>query len=244
MPHQVIHLKAKPGDIAENVIAVGDPGRVELLSKLLSDSRVVNTHRGFLTITGRYKDIKVTLATHGIGGPSAAIIFEELKMLGAKRIVRIGTAGGLVKEVKIGSIVLATGAGMACNGAGLNLYAPNHCLPTSPDPVLTFKIKEKLDESNIEYHLGPVYSSDSFYAEDPELAHRLSKLGYKAIEMECATLFALGWMRGFKTAALLVISDNLIEEKKTFLTTMELKEQFETLAKIVMEVFNELGNER
>lgn len=240
MSAPVVHLKAKPGDIAENVIAVGDPGRVELLSKLLEEPRVVNTHRGFLTVTGKYKGVRVTLATHGIGGPSAAIVFEELRMLGAKRIVRLGTAGGLSREVKIGSIVLAAGAGMMCNGCGLNLYAPSHCLPTAPDPILTARIKEKLDEYGIEYHMGPVYSSDSFYAEDPELAIRLSKLGYKAIEMECATLFALGWMRGFETAALLVISDNLLEEKKVFLTTEELREQFNKIAMVVMDVFSEL----
>ncbi len=236
-----IHLRdAKHEDIADNVIAVGDPGRVELLSSLLEDSRVVNKHRGFLIVTGYYKNSRVTLATHGIGGASSAIVFEELRMLGAKRIVRLGTAGGLVKELSVGSIVVASGAGYLCNGAALGLYSLNHCLATAPDPVLTAKIIEKMKANNIEYQVAPVFSSDSFYAEDPKLAEKLSSAGFKAIEMECATLFALGWMRGFSTAAVLVISDNLVEEKKVFLTTMELRDKFEKVARIVMDVFSEL----
>lgn len=236
-----IHLRdAKPGDIASNVIAVGDPKRVELLSSLLDDAKVVNRHRGFFTVTGYYKNSRVTLATHGIGGASAAIVFEELRMLGAKRIVRIGTAGGLVKELPVGSIVVATGAGYLCNCAALGMYYMNNCLPASPDPILTTKIIEKLNEKKIKHYTAPVFSSDSFYAEDPKLAEKLSNVGFKAIEMECATLFALGWMKGFSTAAVLVISDNLVEEKKVFLTTMELKEKFEDVAKTVMDVFREL----
>ncbi|MEM4732552.1 MAG: nucleoside phosphorylase, partial [Desulfurococcaceae archaeon] len=93
-----VHIKASKEDIAGNVIAGGDPYRVELLKQLLEDARVVNTHRGLLVTTGYYKGTKVTIATHGIGAPSAAIVFEELAQLGAKRIVRLGTAGGIRKD--------------------------------------------------------------------------------------------------------------------------------------------------
>ncbi|MEM4005372.1 MAG: nucleoside phosphorylase, partial [Desulfurococcaceae archaeon] len=83
-----IHIKASSEDIARNVITSGDPGRVDLLSTLLTDAKIVNTHRGLKTITGYYKNSRVTIATHGIGAPSAAIVFEELHQLGARRIIR------------------------------------------------------------------------------------------------------------------------------------------------------------
>jgi len=100
------HILAKPGEIAERVIAVGDPARVEQVSKLLSDCRPVNVNRGFLVYTGEYDGVRVSIACHGVGGPSSAIVFEELRMLGAKVIVRLGTTGGFLPEMEPGELVI------------------------------------------------------------------------------------------------------------------------------------------
>ncbi len=235
------HILAKPGDIAENVIAVGDPGRVEILSTLLSDVRIVNEHRGLLTITGRYKDINVTIATHGMGCPSAAIVFEELGMLGAKNITRLGTAGGMRRELEIGDIVVATGAAYTRGGCGLGQYMPEACAPTAPDPELTYHIIKKLEEQGLKYYKGPVFSSDAFYAEDPGFAEKWSKRGVIAIEMEAAALFTLGWMRGWRTAAVLVISDNLLAEKQYLATSKELKDRIIEAAKAILEAYRTLS---
>ena len=81
------HIKARPEDIAARIIVAGDPARVEQVSGMLKDAKLVNTNRGFITYTGYYKDVPITVATHGIGAPSAAIVFEELVMLGAKAVV-------------------------------------------------------------------------------------------------------------------------------------------------------------
>ncbi|MEM4624149.1 MAG: purine-nucleoside phosphorylase [Thermosphaera sp.] len=233
------HIKAKPGDVSKNVIAVGDPARVELLASLLKEPVVVNTHRGLKIVTGYYKNTRVTIATHGMGCPSANIVFEELGMLGAKRIVRLGTAGGMHKSVQIGDVIVATGAIYAMGGCGLGQYMPGYCAPTSPDPVLTHRIMEELENNGIPYKRGPLFSSDAFYAEDPELASRMSKLGILAVEMEAAGLFALGWMRGWETACAVIISDVLHGEdaKKVFLTTSELAETFSKVARAIMEAF-------
>ncbi|ADI31417.1 purine-nucleoside phosphorylase [Staphylothermus hellenicus] len=234
------HIKAKPGEIAENVIAVGDPGRVKILAELLDDYKVVNEHRGLLVITGNYKDIRVSIATHGMGCPSAAIVFEELGMLGARKITRLGTAGGMREDLEIGDIVVATGAAYTRGGCGLGQYMPEACAPTSPDPVLTTKIMEKLSGTGTRFYSGPVFSSDAFYAEDPGFAKKWSSRGVIAVEMEAAILFALGWMRGWRTAAVLVISDNLLSEKEEFATSEELKEKINIAAKAVLEAYRSL----
>jgi len=231
------HILAKKGDIAENVIVVGDPRRAELLSTLLEDPRLVNSHRGLLTYTGVYRGVAATIATHGIGAPSAAIVFEELGMLGAKRIVRLGTAGGLKREVDIGDVVVASTALYTYGGCALGQYIPGVCGPTAPHPILTSRIIEELERSGIKYWLGPIFSSDAFYAEDPSFAEKWSKLGVLAVEMEAAVLFSLGWMRGWETAAVLVISDNLAAEKKYMASLDELKEVFVKVARIILDVF-------
>ncbi len=234
-----IHIKASKGDIAENIIAVGDPGRVDILAGLLRDARVVNRHRGLIVVTGFYKNTPVTIATHGIGGPSAAIVFEELHQLGAKRIVRLGTTGGIRRDTRIGDVIVATGAAYTTGGCGLGQYMPGICAPTSPDPVLTTRIMMEMDRRGIPYKKGPVFSSDAFYAESPDFASKMEHYGIIAVEMEAATLFALGWMRGFETACVLVVSDVLHGEEafKKYLTTEELAEIFIKTGEVIMEVF-------
>ncbi len=231
------HIKAKKEDIAENVIAVGDPGRAKMLAELLDDARLVNEHRGFLIYTGTYKGKEITIATHGIGCPSAAIVFEELGMLGAKRIVRLGTTGGMKPEMEIGDVVVATGAVYPPGGCGVGMYLDGHCGPTAPDPVLSTRIMDELDKEDIKYYYGPVFSSDAFYAEDPGFAKKWSEKGVIAVEMEAAILFTLGWMRGWSTAAVLIVSDNLLAEKQYLATSEELRARIERVAKTIMNVY-------
>lgn len=237
-----IHIKADKGDIAEYVIASGDPGRVDLLSRLLREQRVVNTHRGLKTITGYYRDTMVTLATHGIGSPSAGIVFEELYQLGARYIVRLGTAGGIRRDTRIGDIVVVSAASYPIGGCGLAQYMPGICAPTGPDIDLTYRIMKELGKKGVKYKVGPVFSSDAFYAESRDFAEKMEHYGIVAVEMEAALLFSLGWMRGFKTACVLVISDVLHGEEafKKHLTTEELAELFLEVGEAILEVFNKI----
>ncbi len=206
-----IHIHAEPGSVAPRVVAVGDPGRAQLLAEtLLEDARVVNRNRGYLVYTGTYKDARVTVATHGVGGPSALIVLEELVELGARYVVRLGTAGALRKGMKIGDLVVATSAGCNYGGAGLGQYYPGVCPPLAPDPRLTLMLHEEAS-SRTRTFLGPVFSSDAFYAEDKDFASRIGSMGFVAVEMEVAPLYALSWLRGFKASALLMISNSLVE---------------------------------
>ncbi|MEM4413371.1 MAG: purine-nucleoside phosphorylase, partial [Candidatus Caldarchaeum sp.] len=161
------------------------------------------------TYTGSFQGVPVTVACHGVGGPSSAVVFEELIMLGARLIIRLGTCGAFVKGIKNGEIVIPTGA--AYIGGTLKQYIPEvHITPVPSYEVLTTLVNEVKSQGLTSY-VGPVFSSDAFYAEDPEFAAKWAKRGYVAVEMECATLFGLGMMRGVKTGSALLVSDNLAE---------------------------------
>jgi 5'-methylthioadenosine phosphorylase len=202
------HIKAKPGDVSRKVVISGDPARVTQLSTLLGRPRLVNENRGFLTYTGEYEGEELTVACHGIGGPSAAIVIEELVMLGAKAIVRLGSCGGLLRPMRVGDLVIATGAGYA--SGTLDSYLGRKITPR-PDGELTELLSDLAGEQKLKYHRGRVFSSDAFYAGGPDFTKRLAREGYIAIEMECATLFGLGKLRRVKTASVLLVSDNAIE---------------------------------
>jgi len=228
-------MRIKPGDVADVVITAGDPARVEQVAGLLDDVRVVNRVRGLLTYTGEYKGRRVSVACHGIGGPSSAIVFEELAMVGAKTIVRLGSCGGMVKELNVGDIVIPTGA--AYHDGSLRMYIPDGVLPPVPNLELTYKIIQRFRQENVKHLTGLVFSSDAFYAEDPEFVNKWTRRGVIAVEMECATLFTLGILRRWRTASVLVVSDSLVkEEQKEMATAEELREYVDKAAKLLLDV--------
>jgi len=202
------HILAKPGDIAKKVVCCGDPGRVLVLAELLEDAKLVNENRGFLTYTGRYEGVEVTVATHGIGAPSAAIVFEELLMLGAKTIVRFGSCGSFHEDLRVGSVVVAEGAAYLPGGT-IGMYIGDTCFPAVPDFKLTEAICEELEEKKISFKRGIVGSSDAFHAEEDYIT-KWRKIGIIAVEMECALLFTLARLRGFRSASALIVVNDLL----------------------------------
>lgn len=221
--------------VSDTAIVMGDPDRVYLLSTLLERSQVVYDKRGIVVVNGEYKGRKITLASHGIGCPMASIILEELGMLGAKTIIRIGTAGTLTKEASVGDIVLAAGAGYMLNGCTNNMYSPEINGGTSPDPLLLSEIYNLLVASNIKPFIGLVFTSDAFYAEEL-ITDKLVSRGFIAVDMETAVLYMLGWMRKWRTLSILIISNSLVE-KTPLLSTFELADKFIDLTRMLLEYF-------
>jgi len=230
------HIRAKRGDIAKRVVISGDPARVVQLAGLLKKGRLVNENRGFLTYTGEYDGKSVTVGCHGIGGPSVAIVVEELVMLGARAIVRLGSCGGLLKPMRVGDMVIVTNAGY--KGGTLDQYF-NRQITTGPDRTLTGLLKDSAKKHGARFYAGPVFSSDAFYAEDLDFATVSAKKGYIGIEMECATLFGLGKLRKVRTASLLMVSDN-ITESAPIVDAETLREYTANAGKITFEGLNML----
>jgi len=234
-----IHIKASKGDVAERVIVAGDPARVEQLASMLDRVKLVNKNRGLLVYTGEYDGVPISVALHGIGAPSSAIVFEELAMLGARIIVRIGTCGAMYRGAKIGDVVIPTGASYYPGGFYQQYLKENVCICAVPDLEVTTTIIDEVSREGIRYRVGPIVSSDAFYAEDPDFAKKWMERGIIAVEMECAALFTLGMMRKFRTGAVLIVSDSLIEELG-FASADELREHVDRVARAVLRALKRL----
>ncbi len=234
------HIRIEPSQLAEKVVVVGDPARAKYLAEhFLDDAELVNTERCFNIYTGYYRGERISVAVHGIGAASAAIVFEELRMLGAKVMIRLGTAGGLIPQLDIGDAVVATGAAYI-HGGTIGSYVPDACMVATPNPILTTKLYEKAENIHGRVFLGPVFSSDAFYAEDKDFVAKWSRRGIIAVEMEVATLYSLAAMRRFDASALLVISDNLaVPGKEELKHHKELEPYVEKAAKAVFETLRE-----
>src|ERR671937_1027523 len=106
-----IHLRGEPGDYAEACLLPGDPLRAKYIAEtFFDDARQVNSERGLLGFTGEYRGRPVSVQASGMGCPSAGIVIEELVQLGVKRIVRVGTCGGLQPDMAMGDLIVAVSA--------------------------------------------------------------------------------------------------------------------------------------
>ena len=144
----IFHLHIKPEHLADTVILVGDPSRVDMVAKFFDEIEVNITSREFHTITGKYKGERVTCISHGIGTDNIDIVATELDALAnidfstrtiktehrTLRMVRIGTSGGLQPECPVGSYVISRRS-IGFDGL-LNYYE-------TPEGILDLDFEEK-----------------------------------------------------------------------------------------------------
>jgi purine-nucleoside phosphorylase len=157
-----IHVVTAKGNIAENVIMPGDPLRAKYIAeKFLENPVLINTVRNMLGYTGTYKGKKVTVMGSGMGIPSIGIYSYELYYFyDVKNIIRIGTAGALNPNVKIGDVVLSTGCYSESSFAFQYGKLYDKYIDSSID--LNLKILKTAKEKNINVALGPTLTSDVF----------------------------------------------------------------------------------
>ena len=196
---QAIHLRPT-AELAERVLLPGDPGRALALAQVLIDApRMFNHHRGLWGYTGpaHLDGEPLTIQSTGMGGPSAAIVLHELIALGARRAIRVGTCGALQPLLALGDLVIVRES-ICLDGASRALGAGERA---SADPGLTDALRSV---APTDAHCGAVVSVDLFY-DDSRLPDGAADA--LAIEMESATLFALGARAGIPVACVLAVTD-------------------------------------
>ena len=168
----------------------GDPGRaLRLAQQVVEAPKMLNHHRGLWGYTGIASDgAPLTVQSTGLGGPSTAIVAEELIALGARRLVRVGTCGAL-EDLPLGSLVVATGV-RAEDGASRALGAAG---VLAPDPDLLAALRASGARA------GEVVSTDVYYGPWPS--------GAVAVDLSAAALLAVAAAHGVAAACVLVVSD-------------------------------------
>jgi purine-nucleoside phosphorylase len=207
-----IHLHAEEGDYAPTVLLPGDPNRARRISERFDDGSVreVNANRGMLGFTGTFGGQPVSVQATGMGTPSMAIVTEELLRLGARRLIRVGTCGGIAPGLKTGELVVATAA-CPVDGA-TRTYLHGEAYAPAADFGLTHALVHAAEEAGIAARPGLVASVDVFYNTDADYASRWRERGVLAFEMEASVLFYLAARAGRQAACLLVVSDVLSEK--------------------------------
>lgn len=232
-----IHLRAEPGDYAPAVLCPGDPRRARYIAETFFDpgARCVNEERGMLGYTGTFEGRPISVQSTGMGTPSAGIVFEELVMLGAERIVRVGTCGGLQTHLRMADTVIAVSASSddrtPLRYAGMDGFAPS----------ATFSLLEAAARLSREVSdrvfVGSIVTSGLFYDPDPETFGRWRRLGHLGVEMEAAMLYTIGATKCVETLAMMTVSDVIAPDSEPIrISDDELKRGVDQMMRIACRV--------
>ncbi|WP_143316639.1 purine-nucleoside phosphorylase [Clostridium sp. HBUAS56017] len=230
-----LHIMAEEGSIAETVLLPGDPMRAKYIAEnYLEDAKCYNTVRGMYGYTGTYKGKRISVQGTGMGLPSHSIYVNELiRFYGAKRLIRIGSAGSLNDNVNVRDIVLAQSAS---TNSGINKRRFNGMdyAPTANFELL-LKAYNKGIEKGANVKVGNVLSSDLFYDDTNGSIKLWADYGCLAVEMETAELYTVAAKYGVEALSILTISDHVFKGEETT------PEERETTFTQMMEIALELG---
>ena len=164
-----------------------------------------------LGFTGTFAGRPISVQSTGMGCPSAAIVFEELIQLGAKRLLRIGTCGALQPGMAMADTVVAVSA-TPSDRTALTYTAGEPHAPTADWRVVEAAARIGR-ERGLRVHVGPIVSSDVFYDPDTDRFRRWAERGHLGVEMEAAVLFTIAALRKVSAGTLLTVSDTLYGEQ-------------------------------
>ena len=228
-----IHLRAEPGDYADACLLPGDPLRARYIADTYFEDAVqVNEERGLLGYTGTFEGKPVSVQGTGMGCPGATIVFEELVQLGVKRLLRVGTCGGLQPHHALGDLIVALTAVPADATARHLVGSEPHC-PTASWSLIhgAVHVAKEIGQA---MHVGPIVSSDLFYNPDDGQYGRWSQRGVLAVEMEASALFTVGALRGVESGCLLTVSDIVVEGEFKRISDEELRAAVDRMTRVAL----------
>lgn len=229
-----IHIGAAKGQIAPTILLPGDPLRAKFFAEnFLEDPVCFNEVRGMLGFTGRHEGVPVSVMGSGMGMPTLSIYINELiTEYDVTTLIRVGTCGALQPQLEIGDLILPMTSSTNSHDnkrrfGGLD-YAP------AADFDLLLKAYEAARAQGARVHVGGIFSSDTFYDDDPEWWKKWAAFGTLACEMETTALYTLAAKFGARALSVLTVSDSLVTRKEA---SAEVRERgFPLMAQIALSV--------
>lgn len=227
-----IHIEAEPGQIAPTVLLPGDPLRAKFIAEtLLEDTVCFNEVRGMLGFTGRHGGKRVSVMGTGMGMPTLSIYVNELiSDYGVRTLMRVGTCGGLQPETRVGDLILPLTSSTNSQSNKLRFggldYAP------AADFALLSRAHAEAERRSARVHVGGIFSSDTFYEDEPEWWRKWAAFGILAVEMETSALYTLAAKHDVAALSVLTVSDNLVDGTSS--TAQEREQGFPLMAEIAL----------
>jgi uridine phosphorylase len=194
------HIACRAGDVAKNIILVGDPKRAFRISTYFDQIDFRQQNREYVTFSGKYKKFPLTVMSTGIGQGNMEIAMIEICQIVKKpRMIRCGTCSGLQKNIGLGDMVITDGI---YDMGNLVSYYKIDSRKVRADRDVQRAIVQACEALRLTYHIGRTASAPGFYApqgrqikgfpvRDKTIIQSLVKKQIANLEMEVATMFSL-----------------------------------------------------
>ena len=228
------HLQGVLGDYAPTVLLPGDPKRARFIAEnYLTNVKLVNSVRGAEGFTGELDGTPVSVQSVGMGIPSALIYYTELiRFFEVKKLIRVGSCGGLNESVRLGDLICASAAGT--DSAAIEQLNSGLTLPSIANWDLLLSAVQIADTAGISMSVGPVFTSDLFYGPDPDLFSKLNQHGILGVEMEIAGLYTISQTEGVQALALVTVSDDIIRQE--IMSSTDRESTFDNMIQVALGV--------
>lgn len=201
------HIGLKEGDVAPYILMCGDPARVKKVASFFDQASEPICHREYVTVTGRYKNVPVSVMATGMGCDNTEIAVVELsQIVKDPTFVRIGTSGAFKDYIKNGDVVISAGAVRLEN---TSTYFVHEGYPCIAHHEVVLALLEAAKGVGVKYHFGITATAAGFYGGQSrhtpffkprfdDIPGELEKMNVVNAEMESSTLFSLSSMAGFR----------------------------------------------
>lgn len=206
-------LGVKPGSLAPSALIPGPKERSQMILAALDNPKKNFSFLDYEMHTGAHDGKKVTVGNGGRYAPDTAITTEILCAAGVESLFRIGSCGSLQEDIKIGDLLIVTGA---LRGEGTTSYYVPRNFSTLSHPEIIRALTEAAKGLKVRYHLGRVYTTDALFQETPELIEELEQQKVSGIDMVTSTFLTIAQVRHKKAGAILAVSDECLKEKMGF----------------------------
>ena len=216
------HIGVAPGELAARIIMVGDPARADLISGLFDSVRVTRRNREYVTHTGTWEGLEVSVMATGIGCDNTEIALMEL--LRCERnpvLIRVGSCGGLQPEIDPGDLVISTGS-LRLEGTSSGFV--HDAYPAIAHHEVVLALVSAARETAVPMHLGLTATAAGFYGWQgrsdsivpsikEDLPDELRRQGVLNFEMEASTLFVLAQLAKVRAGAVCAVFANRPENR-------------------------------
>jgi uridine phosphorylase len=200
-------LGLKSDSLGPYALIPGPKERSDMLLKLLDNPQKNFTFLDYEMHSGTLEGKRVTIGNGGRYAPDTAITTEILCSAGAQSLIRVGSCGSLQENVKIGDLVIVTGA---LRGEGTSRYYVAENFSTTAHADIVNALKAAAESLKARYHLGRIFTTDALFQETPELIHQLNEQNISSIDMVTSTFLTIAQVRGKKAGAVLAVSDECL----------------------------------
>lgn len=228
------HIGLKPGDVAQDILLCGDPKRAHRVAKYFDSAKKPITSREYVTITGTFKKLPVTVIATGMGSDNTEIALVELSQIVKNPVfIRIGSSGALKRGVELADLVISSGA-VRLENTSTAFVVEGY--PAVPHYEILLALLKAAKEKKIPHHLGLTATAPGFYGaqarrvpgfppRDPDIVKKLEAMNVANIEMEASCLFTLATLAGLRAGAVCAIYANRCKNKFIDTETRDLAEK-------------------